>query len=79
MTALPRRPVKFLLNGIETTVDPDRADITLLNWLRQERGMTGSKEGCAEGDCGACSVVLARRDDKGIKPSALMPVFCSCR
>lgn len=65
MTALPRRPVKFLLNGIETTVDPDRADITLLNWLRQERGMTGSKEGCAEGDCGACSVVLARCDDKG--------------
>ena len=65
MTALPRRPVKFLLNGVETTVHPDRADITLLNWLRQDRGMTGSKEGCAEGDCGACSVVLARRDDKG--------------
>ena len=65
MTALPRRPVKFLLNGVETTVEPGRADVTLLNWLRQDRGMTGSKEGCAEGDCGACSVVLARRDKTG--------------
>ena len=65
MTALPERPVTFLLNGIETTVSPDRADITLLNWLRQDKGMTGSKEGCAEGDCGACSVVLARRDENG--------------
>ena len=62
MTVLSSRPVTFLLNGVETTVSPERADVTLLNWLRQDRGLTGSKEGCAEGDCGACSVVVAQVD-----------------
>jgi xanthine dehydrogenase molybdopterin binding subunit len=49
--------VVFTLNGKAIETDADACNITLLQWLRGN-GYTGSKEGCAEGDCGACSVVM---------------------
>jgi len=56
--------VTFLLNGetVEVDTHPTR---TLLDWLREDRRLTGTKEGCNEGDCGACSVMLT--DDKGAR------------
>ncbi|MGR3760113.1 xanthine dehydrogenase small subunit [Roseobacteraceae bacterium NS-SX3] len=58
--------VTFHLNGEEVSLpDPDPA-ATLLDWLREERGLTGTKEGCNEGDCGACTVMVT--DARGSKP-----------
>ena len=57
--------IEFLLNGQQMTVSAARSDDTLLTWLRQDKKLTGSKEGCAEGDCGACSVLLAKMGPDG--------------
>jgi xanthine dehydrogenase small subunit len=49
-------PLTFVLNGQPTAIDAS-TPWSLLDFLR-DRGLTGSKEGCAEGECGACAVVL---------------------
>ncbi|MBQ2260694.1 MAG: xanthine dehydrogenase small subunit [Loktanella sp.] len=49
--------VTFLLNG-ETICADAQPTTTLLDWLRNDRGLCGTKEGCNEGDCGACTVMV---------------------
>lgn len=70
--------MEMRLNGKTVSLEGVSPNTTLLDWLRAN-GMTGSKEGCAEGDCGACSVAIIDRDAKG-KPvyrainSCLVPI-----
>ncbi len=53
--------VTFLLNGETVEVEAE-ATRTLLDWLREDRGLCGTKEGCNEGDCGACTVMVTDTD-----------------
>ncbi|MDX2080097.1 MAG: xanthine dehydrogenase molybdopterin binding subunit [Terrimicrobiaceae bacterium] len=56
--------ISLRLNGEPVTICGVHPNTTLLNWLRG-RGLTAAKEGCAEGDCGACTVVVVERDADG--------------
>jgi xanthine dehydrogenase small subunit len=59
----PLRPIRFWFRGeirSVTAVSPTRS---VLQWLREDEAATGTKEGCGEGDCGACTVVIGSRDD----------------
>jgi len=58
--------ITFRLNGEEVSLKDVSPTATLLDWLREDRGLTGTKEGCNEGDCGACTVMVT--DAKGAKP-----------
>ena len=55
---------EFILNGRSLRVENFSPNTTLLEYLRAT-GCTGTKEGCAEGDCGACSVAIIEKDAGG--------------
>ncbi len=66
------RPIRFFHQGQLVSVDTPETTRTVLQWLREDAHCTGTKEGCAEGDCGACTVVLGQLDKHG--ELALAPV-----
>jgi len=69
--------VRFLLNDRPEALEAPLG-LTVLAWLRGERRLTGTREGCAEGECGACAVLLGESVAGGVRyravPSCLLPV-----
>jgi xanthine dehydrogenase small subunit len=55
---MSERPIQFYFRGAIHTVQGPAPTRTVLQYLREELHQTGTKEGCAEGDCGACTVVI---------------------
>ena len=62
--------IKFILNGEDVTVNVE-ATARLIEILRENFGLLGTKPGCLEGQCGACSVVINGK----ISSSCLIPAF----
>ena len=55
--------IEFNLNGEQVTINNANPHRTLLNWIREEAGLTGTKEACNEGDCGACTIMLVENNN----------------
>ena len=67
-------PVRFILNGRPCEESGVLPSTTVLDYLREHLGLIGTKEGCAEGDCGACTIATTRRD----KDSLIYEAVNSC-
>jgi xanthine dehydrogenase small subunit len=76
--------VQFLLNGSPCSEDSASPTTTVLDWLRARARLIGTKEGCAEGDCGACTIVLGRVVEGSLQYEAvnsclmLLPQIANC-
>src|SRR3569832_1764694 len=61
-----RNEIRFILSGGAVALREDAPDAMLLDWLRLDRSLRGTKEGCAEGDCGACTVLVGKLASEGL-------------
>ena len=64
-------PIRFYYRGEIQTVTDAAPTRTILQHLREDRHCTGTKEGCAEGDCGACTVVVGELQDGKVEMKTL--------
>ena len=66
--------LSFLLNGEPQLIEDVEPTISVLDWLRVNKRLTGTKEGCNEGDCGACTVIVI--DENGARAVNACILFC---
>ena len=65
------RAIEFILNGKRRSVSGAAPTMTALDWLRSAEFACGTKEGCAEGDCGACTIVLGEAEGERLRYQAV--------
>ena len=65
------KPLRFLRRGEIVSMPAVGSTRTLLDMLREDLHCTGTKEGCAEGDCGACAVVIGEAHGDRLKYSTI--------
>ncbi|BES69440.1 xanthine dehydrogenase small subunit [Marinobacter nanhaiticus D15-8W] len=59
--------IEFFLNGSPQKLDQIDPNLSILEWLRTKMRLTGTKEGCASGDCGACTVSIGVLDGEATR------------